>query len=189
MKKSKLDPYCDFIVARLPSKNVCQIVSELAEAGCKVRPSTLTQWLKKLGTAEGIKIPQWGRGRPAKKTIPSVLGFLPQEDHGDIAPSQFPIFLFTLQSPSADRCLRQTALGTIGFPEGADVLPHEWKEPERFSNLSDLELCLVAFMRSKLPPAPLAASRDEFFAWLTKLMTEACKVRNEIREACKARKP
>lgn len=189
MRKSKLDPYCDFIMARLPSKNVCQIANELAKAGCKVSPSTLTQWLKKLGMAEGIEIPQWERGRP-KETLTAIFGFLPAEGEHNQELGEFPPFLIALWNASSfwEKLYRENALNNLGIPSDSNTSPLEWNEPDRFANLADLELCVIAFLRSDLPSPPLRGKVVEFEDWLTKLFDLACKLRKEIHQACKARK-
>ena len=56
--------------------------------------------------------------------------------------------------------------------------------PESLATLSDLEICLLAYISSDLPPPPLEKSNDEYGAWLKELIIRACKLRAEIREAC-----
>jgi hypothetical protein len=193
-RKSKLDSYHELIVANLSSRNISQILGELKKAGCKtLSHSNLCSWIDKLPEADGIKIPKRERGRPPNPK-PILFGFLPEpREHG--REIEIPLFFVCMQTlppsflnlPRHYRMLRNITLTALGLPEGIDTAIRQWPDVERFARLSDAELCLLAFLRSDLPPPPFTAESKEIAMWFNELVALASNLRSEICKECRAR--
>ena len=187
MKKSKLDPYREFILKRLQSSNINQIRTALANEGFSVSHSNLCEWIETLATSLGIELPPRVRGRPVKSK-PAIFGFLPPEGEQDKGLGAVPHFILILQNipPELVRQYRKATLDQLGLSNDSNASTFECDSAKRLMNLSDLELCLLALLRSDLPSPPLSNGPKEFKVWFKNLVECAYKLRKEIREACQA---
>lgn len=178
MTKSKFDPYREFILdCRQAGKPIQKIKQELKAQGCPASRSGLTKWLRKLEDSEDIELPPLKRGRPARSKVVGI-HFLPRRGssrHG----KSLPMFMVALQEmpDGVRRNLRDQALEDIGLPQALNLSG----DVDRFNRLSDLELCLLALLRSDLPSPPLASGPNALTDWFAKLVPHACQLRVEIR--------
>jgi hypothetical protein len=189
MKKSKLDLHRDFVMQRLQSKtSISKIRRDLAERGCSISHSALSEWIDTTAAAQGIQLPPRKRGRP-KKSNPALLAFLPEEGELDPELQTLPVFLFAIQEMPAEimRSCRNHALEHLGLPKSLIFSSLESNVLERLASLTDVELCLLALLRSDLPAPPLTKGHEKLTRWFYDLVECACKLRSEIREACKTR--
>lgn len=187
MKTSKLDQHGDFVLKRLQSNiTISKISRDLADVGCSISPSALTEWIDKTTAALGIVLPPRKRGRPVESK-PALFTFLPQE--GEPAPGlvSAPFLLYALQEMPSDvaRAYRDHVLTELGLPKGSNPVATQADDVERLANLSDTDLCLLALLRSDLPAPPFTKGHEELNRWYTELIKYAYVLREEIRAATK----
>lgn len=187
MKESKLNQYGEFIMAKAKSGNsISKIRRDLFAKGCTVSNSRLTQWIETVAAKEGIELPPRKRGRPIESK-PAMFAFLPKEGE---ALSQIPLFILALQEMPEQmrRVVRDHALYQLGLPKSGSPFPREPSEVERLTNLSDVELCLLALLLSNLPAPPLSKGPEALTAWFSELVKFASKLRLTIRTASESSK-
>lgn len=190
MKKSKLDLHRDFVMQRLQSKtSISKIRRDLADRGCSISHSALSEWIDTTAAALGIVLPPRKRGRPVESK-PALFTFLPQEGEPDPGSVTAPLFLYALQEMPSDvaRAHRDHALTELGLPKGSNPVATQADDVERLANLGDTDLCLLALLRSDLPAPPFTKGHEELNRWFTELIKYACELREETRAATK-RKP
>jgi hypothetical protein len=182
MSASKLDQHRDFILQKLQSTSVSQICRDLVEEGCEVSRSYLTEWIEKTAAAQKIKIPLRKRGRPIK-SIPAIFSFLPPGGNGP-GSATIPQFLLALQEmPTATtRQIRDLALVSLELPVAADPVSSDPIMLKRLAKLTDVELFLLALLRSDLPAPPLAHGHEELTLWFNALAECVSGLRLEIRK-------
>jgi len=183
MKESKLDPHREFIVKKLQTQTpINQICKDLAKQGCPVSRSYLTEWIDK----SGIKYTPRKRGRPVGVRL---FSFLPAVGEGPQINTAH-MFLFSLQEGMPENMmieLRKQSLAALGLPSRR-MHPEQWDDLERYADLSDPELLLLAFLRSDMGPIPFTQGAQAVGDWYCKLAALAMELRALIAAAIASRK-
>jgi hypothetical protein len=183
MKESKLDPHREFIVKKLQARTpINRICKDLAKQGCPVSRSYLTEWI----AAVGINYMPCKRGRPVGARLFSLLPAAGEDPQSACAP----LFLFGLQegvSEDKNIGLCKMTLSMLLLPS-ASAHPDQWKDLDRYADLSDLELLLLAYLRSDLGAPPFAQGRQPMNDWYWKLATLAMELKEAIAAAIKSHK-
>ena len=183
MKTSKLEPHREFIISRLQSRTpINQVCKELAKQGCPVSRSYLTEWI----VAEGINYIPGKRGRPAETRL---FPLLPHSGEA-IQINMAHLFFFSLQEGVSENIrieFRTQSLAALGLPSRS-THPEHWHDLEKYADLSDPELLLMALMRSNLEGPPFAKGGQPMSDWFCKLANLALELRAAIAEAVKRRK-
>lgn len=185
MKESKLNPHREYIVnelqARTPINRICK---KLEEQGCHVSRSYLAEWI----AAAGIKYTPRKRGRPSK-VVARILPLLPSAGK-DPQSASAPLFLFGLQEGvpvEKNRSYCKMTLDMLSLPS-ASSRPDQWEDLDQYANLSDLELLLLAYLRSDLGAPPFAQGVQPLTDWYFNLVALAMELRQAITEAIASRK-
>lgn len=183
MKKSKLDPHRELIVNKLQARTpMDQICKDLAKQGCPVSRSYLTEWI----VAAGINYIPRKRGRPVGARLFSLLPAAGE----DLQMSMAHMFLFSLQEGMTENIrisFRKQSLDALGLPS-CSKHPEQWDNLDKYVDLSDPELLLLALLRSDLGAPPFTQGGQSVSDWYCKLATLAMELKLAIALAIKSRK-
>lgn len=185
MKTSKLEPYRQYIVEKLHAQmSINQICKNLEKEGCSVSRSYLTEWI----AASGIQYTPRKRGRPSKAGAP-VFRVLPAAGENPQS-TCVPLFFFGLQEgvpKDTNIGFCKETLSMLGLPS-ASAHPEQWEDLDRYADLTDLELLLLAYLRSDLGAPPFTQGGQPLNDWYCKLAALAMELREAIAAAIASRK-
>lgn len=190
MKFSILDPHAGWVIERLRAGSTQgEIRDGLRARGCEVALATVQKWVATRRKSGAITVTSLKRGRP-KKTSRCLKSFLPIEKPLDPRLIPVPHFFYALLQklpPETLKLINPVALEELGIGGFNSEVISNWAKKigsERIQQLSDLELCLLAYLRGSLPQPPSSCvGYAEIDAWVQELLARALQLRSDLRVA------
>jgi len=184
-KKNELEVHASLIrELHGKGKTIDQILQALLARKVVVGRETLRKWVH--ADPESAALPKKTKGRPRSDHLP-LFRFLPDDPAKLRSNIEYPDFLLAFLSVAYAEDFRLAAVSRAikqaGIPVNEDRPLLEWTIPGRvLGKLSDLEICLLAYLLSGYR-APLPAKHEVIFGeWLQGITAYGSRLKAKIME-------